>query len=74
MTCNNIFVFAINNLLLWISCSNRLLFHEFYCNRLQIINKNNLDQVIAMIFFIVMNNCLIFFITIDCKIIDIRLL
>ena len=31
---NNIFAIAINNLLLQISCSNRLLFHEFYYNRL----------------------------------------
>ena len=44
-----IYVVAIKNLLLQISCSNRLSFHQFYCNILQIIDKNNLDQVIAMI-------------------------
>ena len=31
-------------------CNNRLLLHEFYCNKLQIIDKNNLDQIILMIF------------------------
>ena len=27
-----------------------LLFHDFYCNRLQLIDKNNFSQVIATIF------------------------
>ena len=36
---------AINNLLFWISCNNRLLLYEFYCNKLKIIYKNKLDQI-----------------------------
>ena len=41
---------AINNLLLQISCNNRLLFYKSYCNRLKIDNKKiNLDQIIATI-------------------------
>ena len=38
-----------NNLLLRIFGGNNLLFHEFYCNKLQIIDKNNLEQIIVMI-------------------------
>ena len=44
-----IYVVAINNLLLRISCSNRTLLYESYCNRLQIIGTNNLDQIIVTI-------------------------
>ena len=38
-----IFIVAINNLLFRISCRYRLLIHESYCNRLQIIEQNKLD-------------------------------
>ena len=45
-----IYIIAINNLLLQISCNNRLLFYKSYCNRLKIDNKKiNLDQIIATI-------------------------
>ena len=40
---NNLYVVAINNLLLQISCSNKLLLHKFYCNISKIIDKNNSD-------------------------------
>ena len=47
----NIYV-AKNNILQQISRGNRLLFHGYYCNILQIVNKNNSSQINAIIFFI----------------------
>ena len=47
-----------------------LLFYEFYCNRLQRIDKNNLDQINDI--FIVIDDCFIFFIIIESKIFGIR--
>ena len=38
-----IYIVAICNLLFRISCKYRLLLHETYCNRLQIIKQNKSD-------------------------------
>ena len=35
-----IYIVAIKNILFQISCRYRLLFHESYCNRLQILDQN----------------------------------